>query len=42
MCDQTIPELRKRMIREVADEIRKWVRAWLCRNVRSDPLHYLH
>ena len=32
MCDQTNPELRKRMIREVADESRKWVRAWLRRS----------
>ncbi len=32
MCDQTNPVLRKRMIREVADESRKWVRAWLRRS----------
>ena len=32
MCDQTNSDLRKRMIREVADESRKWVRAWLRRS----------
>ena len=32
MCDQTNPELRKRMIREAAGECRKWVRAWLQRS----------
>ncbi len=26
MCDQINPELRKRMILEMADEIRKWFR----------------
>ncbi len=28
MCDQINPELRKRMIREMAEEIRKWFREW--------------
>jgi hypothetical protein len=29
MCMQTNPELRARMIRETAEEIRKWLRGWL-------------
>jgi hypothetical protein len=28
MCDKINPELRKRMIREMAVEIRKWFRDW--------------
>ena len=32
MCDQINPVLRKRMIREMADEIRRWFREWRRRN----------
>ena len=32
MCDQINPELRKRMILEMAEEIRKWFREWRRRN----------
>ena len=32
MCDQINPALRKRMIREMADEIRRWFREWRRRN----------
>ena len=28
MCRHINPELRKRMIREMAEEIRKWFRDW--------------
>ena len=38
MCDQINPELRKRMIREMADEIRKWFRKWRRRITATSDL----
>ncbi len=32
MCRHINPELQKRMIREMAEEIRKWFREWRRRN----------
>ncbi len=38
MCDQFNPELRTRMIREMAEEIRKWFREWRRRNTVTSDL----
>ncbi len=38
MCDQINPELRKRMILEMADEIRRWFREWRQRNTVTGDL----
>ena len=38
MCGQINPELRERMIREMADEIRKWFRDWRRRNAVTGEL----
>ncbi len=38
MCDQINPELRNRMIREMAEEFRKWLREWRRRNTVTGDL----
>ncbi len=38
MCRHINPELRKRMIRELAEEIRKWFREWRRRNTVTGDL----
>jgi hypothetical protein len=40
MCDQINPVLRKRMIREMADEIRRWFREWRRRNTVTGDRPY--
>jgi len=38
MCDQINPGLRKRMILEMAEDIRKWFREWRRRNTATGDM----
>ena len=38
MCDQINAELREQMIREMAEEIRRWFREWRRRNTVTGDL----